>query len=104
MRSLDFYYNVIKLKGGDLGDAKTAATRETDDDPIASVVRRSAGPGRQIGQDACKLPSAQKARWVKVPRCDKRHSFLRLKWESWAVTMSTEGWPEGKENHGPKSG
>jgi hypothetical protein len=104
MRPLDLNYNVIELKAGDLGDTKTAAAGKADDDSVTSVVRRSASAGLQIGKDDCKLTTAQQTRWVEVPGCDNRHNFLRLKWESWAVTMSAGGWPEGNKNHGPKSG
>jgi hypothetical protein len=45
MWPLDFYYNVIELKAGDLGDTKTAAAGEADDDSVAAVVRRSASAG-----------------------------------------------------------
>jgi hypothetical protein len=104
MRPLDLYHNVIQLKAGDLGDTETTATGEANNDTVPSVVRRSASAGLQIGQDGCKLTTAQQTRWVKVPRRDDRHNVLRFKRESWAVTMSTGGWPEGNKNHGPKSG
>jgi hypothetical protein len=104
MRSLKIDGDVIELKAGDLRDAKTAAAGQTDDDSVTSVVRRSASAGLQIGQYSCKFTTTQKARWVEVPRCDDRHNVLRVKRESWAVTMSTGVWPEGNRNHGPKSG
>jgi hypothetical protein len=102
MRPLDLDYNVIELKASGLGDAKTTATGETDDDTVASVVRRSAGAGLQIGQDSCKFTTTQKTPWVEVPRCDDRHNDLRLKWDSWSVIMSTGGWPEGNKKGGRK--
>jgi len=45
MRPLDLYYNVIHLKAGNLGDTKTAAAGEADDDSVTAVVRRSASAG-----------------------------------------------------------
>jgi hypothetical protein len=45
MWPLDFYYNVVQLKAGDLGDAKTTATGQTDDDAVPPVICRPASPG-----------------------------------------------------------
>jgi hypothetical protein len=42
MRPMDLNYNVIELKAGDLGNTKAAATGQTDDDTVPSVVGGSA--------------------------------------------------------------
>jgi len=59
MRPLDLNYSVIELKACDLGDTKTATAGKTHNDSVPSVVSRSVGAGDQVGQDGCKLATAQ---------------------------------------------